>query len=166
MWQGSLYIKDMKKLLHELVKLKPGLHWKSRDVRITKGMRYLPRRDAQREWDHPRERSMLQASKLKEKKASSKPFDIICEPKGFGFVLLCFNLALVKHFFTMFSFLHFGMEIYTVCHCMLEVCHFLFLILQGLTIKRLTLVSEETLSFGLLSSVKAERIWRLLLKLN
>lgn len=40
--------------------------------------------------------------------------------------LLAFGLALIQRFLTMLSFFSFGMVMYIVCHCLLEVCDLLF----------------------------------------
>ena len=45
--------------------------------------------------------------------------------KGFGVYPV--GLALVQYFFTVSPFLPFGMTVYILCHCLLEVCNlFLF----------------------------------------
>lgn len=48
--------------------------------------------------------------------------------------LLVFNLALFQYFFTMLPFLYFGIVIYILCHCILQVCDLLF-ILHGLNVR-------------------------------
>ena len=42
------------------------------------------------------------------------------------FTLLGFVLDLVRHFLTVLHFLPSGVEMYILCHCMLEVCNLLF----------------------------------------
>lgn len=41
--------------------------------------------------------------------------------------LLVFNFALFQYFFTMLPFFYFGIVIYILCHCILQVCHLLFI---------------------------------------
>lgn len=49
--------------LCEAVKVKPGLCWKLQDVRGDGDMEYLPRRDANREWNHPKRKKYVAGSK-------------------------------------------------------------------------------------------------------
>lgn len=51
---------------------------------------------------------------------------------------------------------------YTLYYCILELCDFFSFIfnLQGVTVKRLLYDSEDTLSFGLLNSVKTINDYR------
>ena len=52
--------------------------------------------------------------------------------------------------------LPFGMIIYSLGHCMFEVCDLLLiLILERVTVKRLPRVSKEPSTFRLLNSIKA-----------
>lgn len=58
------------------------------------------------------------------------------ELQDFGFALLDFCLALVQYVLTMPQFFPFGMVMYILCHCMLEVCNLLF-DFTGVSIKKL-----------------------------
>jgi hypothetical protein len=55
------------------------------------------------------------------------------------FAQLVFSLAVFQYFLTMLSFLLFAILIHSLCHCPLEIRYLLFkfLILQGITVKRL-----------------------------
>lgn len=45
------------------------------------------------------------------------------EPQDLLFTLLGFILALIQYFLTMPQFLPFGMVMYVLCHCILEICN-------------------------------------------
>ena len=54
------------------------------------------------------------------------------------FAQLVFSLALVQHFLTKPTPLHFGLVMYILCHYMLEVCDLCFdFDFTGITVKRL-----------------------------
>lgn len=74
------------------------------------------------------------------------------EMQGLKFDLMVIRLNLAKYFLAMICFLPFGMDLYTFCHCMLEVwiCIFI-LILQDVTVKRLHWVWRD---FGLLEGIE------------
>ena len=48
------------------------------------------------------------------------------EMENLVFTLLGFVLDLVRHFLTVLPILPFGVVMYILCHCMLEVCNLLF----------------------------------------
>jgi hypothetical protein len=58
------------------------------------------------------------------------------------FSLQVFCLDLLQSFFTILLFICFGMRIFILCHCILEVCN--FVVLQGLTV-RVCLESQKRL---------------------
>ena len=72
----------------------------------------------------PRERSMLQSTKLKGVRDLKGVLISDVEIQCLEFAPLVFGLA--WYFLTMFLFLHFGMVMYILCHYMLEVCDLLF----------------------------------------
>ena len=45
--------------LCEAVKLKPGLPWRTQDVRDARVVGYLPRRAAKREWNQPKRKKCV-----------------------------------------------------------------------------------------------------------
>ena len=54
-----------------------------------------------------------------------------------NFALLCFSLALVQYFLAMCAFLPFGLVMYILCDCILEVSELLFNFdCIGVTVKR------------------------------
>ena len=55
----------LERTLCEAVKLKSGLSWRLKDVGDDRAMGYLQRRAANRDGTSPRERAMLQSTKLK-----------------------------------------------------------------------------------------------------
>ena len=64
-----------------------------------------------------------------------------------------FGLSLVQYFLNIPLFVPFGLVLYYLCPCMLEVYNLLFiLILQEVTVNRLSL--KETLDFGLLDNTE------------
>lgn len=64
------------------------------------------------------------------------------------YIVLGFVLVLIQYSLIIFSYLHFRMLIYILCHCMLKGCamFFFILILYRHAIKRLPWVSEEFLT--------------------
>ena len=90
----------------------------------------------------PTDRCILQAAKLerwshqshlklKSQTPNMEPGFDVCDA---GFL---FWFGLVPRVLTMALFFPFGMRFCILCHCMLEVCNLLFLILEGLSFKRL-----------------------------
>lgn len=67
-----------------------------------------------------------------------------------------FYLVLIKSFLAFLQALHFGMGTYTFCRCILEICN-LFILLR-FSGKRLSWVSEKTLTLGYINSVGIVRI--------
>ena len=63
--------------------------------------------------------------------------------------MLIFGLVLVQYFLTMFLSIHLGTVIYSLCHDILEVCDLTF----DFDFYR-SLISEDTLNFGLLNIVE------------
>lgn len=61
--------------LCEVVKIKPGLQWRCRDVRGVRALGYLLRRAAHREWNQPKSEKYVVLNKAR-KVDSSIPFDI------------------------------------------------------------------------------------------
>lgn len=125
--------------LSEAVKVKPGFLWRPQYVRNSRALGYLPGRASNREWSQP-----------KEEKRNLKRWRVFwhqawrcrvqVSPDGF-----C--LALIHYFFTMFPFSPFGMIMFILCHCMLEVCNLLFdFDFVGVAIKSLPWFSEKTLT--------------------
>ena len=77
---------------------------------------------------------MLHSPKLKEVGDLKNILTSEMKMQSLGFTLLVFGLVLkVQYFITGLPSLHFGMVIYILCYCMLEVCHllFFFLFLKG-----------------------------------
>lgn len=102
------------KPLGKAVKVKPG--WAAlepQDIGDARAVGYLPR-IANRAWNQPRERSVLQLTKLKRDLKSTSPSDR--EMQSLEFAQLVFNPALVPHFLTRLFFLPFRMVMYTLCH--------------------------------------------------
>ena len=104
---------------------------------------------------------MWQSTKLKEIRDLKSTFSSYMEMQRLEFARVDFVLALAQSFFTMLPFFPFGMVMHILCHHTLGVCDLLFEFdFTGTAVKRLPLVSEETLNLGLLNSV--ETINRLL----
>ena len=60
------------------------------------------------------------------------------ERQSLEFAQLVFGLAVVRSFLAVLSFLPFGLAVYVLCHCMLEVYDLLFdFDFTGVTVKRL-----------------------------
>lgn len=72
---------------------------------------------------------MLVSTKLKGVGDPKSAFDMDMEMQSLKFSPLLFGFDLVQYFFIMLSFLHFGMVMYILCHCILEVCNLLFILL-------------------------------------
>ena len=74
----------------------------------------------------PRERSVLQSTKLKGVGDLKTALTSDMEMQSMEFAQLDFSLDLVQCFLTMFVFLPFGMVMNSLCHYMLEICDLLF----------------------------------------
>jgi hypothetical protein len=93
---------------------------------------------------------VLQSTKLKERsRRSEERFDITREMQSLQSVQLALGHASVQYFLSVFPTppprMVFRAIVWWKC-----VVFFLLLILQGIKVKRLSWVSEETLNFGLL----------------
>lgn len=77
----------------------------------------------------PRESSVLPSAV--EEEEPSKPLDIRHWATEFVFFHVGFLLALIQWFLTVVSFFPLRIVIYILCHCVLEVCHFLFYFIGG-----------------------------------
>ncbi|EGW10137.1 hypothetical protein I79_024307 [Cricetulus griseus] len=81
------------------------------------------------------ERSVLQSMKLKGVGDLKSILTTDTEMQSLEFTQLIFGLSLIPYFLIMFPF---GMVMYILCHCILEVCDLLFHFdLTGVTVKRL-----------------------------
>ena len=60
--------------LCEAVKLKPGLPWRTQDVRDAKIMGYLPRRAANREWNQPKRKKCVAVTEAERSWRSEERF--------------------------------------------------------------------------------------------
>lgn len=109
------------------VKVQPGLCGSLKDVRDARAMRYLPRKAADSVWTQPK-RGVLRSTKLRGMgdAESPKASDTDTEAQGLESALLLSALALAQGFLTMLPFLPFGMKMYTLYHCMFDVCDLLF----------------------------------------
>lgn len=80
-----------------------------------------------------RDRCMLQVEKLEEWNHSA--FDtrvqLCIELQDLKFSLLGFNLALAQYFLTVPRFLSFGMTVYILCHCIMEVGNLTFYFMEA-----------------------------------
>jgi hypothetical protein len=71
----------------------------------------------------PRERSRLQSTKLKGVGDLKHVLTSDLEMQSLEFNRLLFHLALLQHFLIMFSFLYFGMVMYTLRHHILNMIY-------------------------------------------
>lgn len=86
--------------------------------------RHLPRSSANRLWKQARREKYVAVNRAgRSWRSEEVTLTLDMEMQNFEFALLTFGLALVQCFHTM---LPFGMVIYILCHCMLEVCYGLF----------------------------------------
>ena len=85
----------------------------------------------------------------------SKPIDKV--HWDLMFALLVFSIALIQYFLTMALFFPFGMVMYILCDCMLEICYLLFDFI-GACNKETTLSLK--INFGLLYRVKNVKGYR------
>ena len=74
----------------------------------------------------PRERSVLQSTKLKGVENVESILTSQMEMQSLEFAQLLFNLSLVQYFLNMLPSLCFGTVMCIPCHYMLEVCDLLF----------------------------------------
>lgn len=71
------------------------------------------------------------------------------------FILLAFYTALSQYFLTVVPFLSFGIVMHILCYYILEVLGLIFNFdFKGIIVRKLPWVSEETLTFGLLSNIE------------
>ena len=80
---------------------------------------HLPKKAVDCVWNESSREKYVAANKAER---SEEYFDIRHGHAEFGVTPLGFELALVENFLTMLPFLPFGMVMYILCHCMLEVC--------------------------------------------
>lgn len=80
------------------------------------------------------------------------------------FSLSDFNLTWIR-ILLIIIFIFFAMGIFTMYHCVVEVCNLTYFYLQGFTIQPLHWALEKTLDFDPLNSVGIVRLW-ILLKLE
>ena len=87
---------------------------------------YLPRRAADREGNQ------LKTKKCAAVNTAGRTWDLKSavtsntEMQNLGFSLPALGLDLIQYFLTVLPFLHFGMIMCILCHCMLKVCDLLF----------------------------------------
>ena len=112
--------------MREAVKVKPGLPWRSQDVRDESVMEYLQRRTLTGSGTSPREGSVLLSTKPNGFGDVERILTLDMEMHSWEFVQLVFSLAVVQYFLAMLPPLNFGRVIYTLCHYMLKVCDLLF----------------------------------------
>jgi len=84
-------------------------------------MGYLTEKDTRRRETNQRKLSVLQTTKPKKSWQSEEHFDISYGDEEFGISQLVFSFPLVHYFLMMLPF-----GIYILCHCMFEICAFLF----------------------------------------
>lgn len=115
------------------MKVNPGLRWGTQDVRDARVMGLSAKKSCMQDVKTAQERSVVRAVKAG-RIEPFKSFDIRYEAIGFG-SLPNFSIALGQYFLTV-PLLLFEMVIHILCHCILEAYN-CFLILQGVTVKRL-----------------------------
>lgn len=116
--------------LYEAEKMKCGLHWRPHGVGDARALCYLPKRTANC-GSSPRERSVLQTSKLEGVGNLKRPLTSNMEMQNLEFALLCFCLALVQYFFTMLLPSFWNGSAHSV-PCMLKYVTCLLIFLWGL----------------------------------
>ena len=104
--------------------MKPGLPWRTQDVRNVKGHGIPAKRAANREWIQPKRKKCAVDNKAGQSWRSEERFDM--EMQSLVFVQLVFSLDSIQYFLTILPFLHFGMVKYILCYYMLEVFYFYF----------------------------------------
>ena len=114
--------RGLERPLWEAGKIRPGLPWRSQDGGDARAVGSLPRRAADRSGTSPRERSVLQSTKLKGVGDLRSILTSDMEMQSLEFAQPVFSLALAQHFLAILPFLRFEMAMYILCHYMLEVC--------------------------------------------
>lgn len=92
------------------------------NVRGARTVGYVPRRAVYREWNQPERASVMQSAVV----ATSS-----VEVQVLEFALPRSGLNLAQHFHTMPPLCPFGMVIYSLCHCVLEVHNLCFYFTGG-----------------------------------
>lgn len=92
------------------------------DARVA---RYMPRRAANRVWNHTRERITFQSIKLKGVEDLKSILTSDMKMQSLEFAQIVLGLALAQYF-CLLPFLLCGMVIYILCHYILKVCDLLF----------------------------------------
>ena len=108
------------------MKAKPGLSWRPQNIEDDRAMGYLPRKVANREWNQPKRKQCTAVNKDERSWRYEEHFDIRHGEAEFGVCPAGFGLVLVQIFFTMILFLPFGIVMYILCHCMLEIHDLVF----------------------------------------
>lgn len=100
--------------------MKPGLHWRPRDIGDVRAAEENCRLGVE-------PAQMKQVCRKAERNWRSEArFDIRCGDAEVAVCPVAFNLALAQFFLILPPFLLFGMARPILCHCMLEVCELLF----------------------------------------
>ena len=86
--------------MHKTVKEKPGSPWRLQDVGDVRAMGYLQRKGG---GTNPRERSVLQSTKLTGVGDLKSVLTSDTEMQGLEFAQMVFSLALVQYFLTMLT---------------------------------------------------------------
>ena len=132
---GQAYVRAVpewrpsKEAMCEAVKLKPGLPWRTQDVRDARVVGYLPRRAANREWNQPKRKKCAAVSKAELSWRSEEHLDIRHGDAEFGVCPAGFQSCFVPVFPHCAPLATFWNVMYVLCHYMLGVCDLLFLFL-------------------------------------
>lgn len=86
---GVLLCGGSERTLCVSIKMKPRLCWRPQDVEDARVVRYMPRRVANRVWNHMRER--ISVNKAERSWGSEEHFDIRDEDAEFGVCSDCFG---------------------------------------------------------------------------
>lgn len=111
--------------LHEVVTVKPGLRWRPQDVGDARVMEYLPRRAADQVQNQPKREMCVAVHRAERSWTSEELSDIRHSVTESGVCPAAPYFPLVKHFLFMLS-LPYGVVMYSLRHCMLEVYDLLF----------------------------------------
>lgn len=115
----------LEKPLHEAMKEKSGLQWNLQDVQDAKALGHLPRRAANGA-NQPMKKCVV-VNKAGRSRRREEPFNKAFTTKHreteCGVYLPAFSLSWVL---TMSLSLSFGMAMYALCHCVLDICNLLF----------------------------------------
>lgn len=124
--------------LCEAVKLKPGLPWRTQDIRDARVMGYLRGELLTQNSTSPRRKKCVIVNKADQSWRSENILTSDMEMQNVEIAQWVFSLSLTQYFLTVIPSLRFGKVMYISCHCMLQVCDlFLILISQGIIVKRL-----------------------------